>query len=199
MELSSNHYFYPTWLSAVWNTACLTTIHGQGRFKLNINGLTVLEIKDFSSNLFKKDKVKEENLSLLSWQRPHHGAITDVNIWDRILPEQEQSDWMFCKTETGGNVVSWESAQLNITGLNTDLVNREETCPGPQNITKIMAFNTKTDFLDSNRFCHKLGGHMAVAVDKETSDLMNQTFVDICPNNPSFFSGFTDSRGRGTT
>ena len=83
--------------------------------------------------------------------KPHHGAMTDVNIWDRILSEQEQSDWMFCKTETGGNVVSWESAQLNITGLNTDLVNREETCPGPQNITHLMAFNTKLNFHDSIR------------------------------------------------
>ena len=89
--------------------------------------------------------------SPLPWKKPHHGALTDVNIWDRILPEQELSDWMFCKTETGGNVVSWESAQLNITGLNTDLVNREETCPGPQNITHLMAFNTKLNFQDSIR------------------------------------------------
>ena len=131
------------------------------------------------------------------WLEPHHGAMTDVNIWDRILPEQEQSDWMFCKTETGGNVVSWESAQLNITGLNTDFVNREETCPGSQNITHLVAFSKKMDFFDSHRFCQKLEGHIAVAVDKETSDLMNQTFVDICPNNPSFFSGFTDSEVEG--
>ena len=84
-------------------------------------------------------------------ESPHHGALTDVNIWDRILSEQEQSDWMFCKTETGGNVVSWESAQLNITGLNTDLINREEPCPGPQNITLITAFNTMLNFHDSIR------------------------------------------------
>ena len=82
---------------------------------------------------------------------PHHGALTDVNIWDRVLPSQAQSDWMFCQTETGGNVVSWGSAQLNITGLNTGLVNREETCPGPQNITHLMAFNTKLNFHDSIR------------------------------------------------
>ena len=82
---------------------------------------------------------------------PHHGAMTDVNIWDRNLSEQDQSDWMFCKTESGGNVVSWESAQLNITGLNTDLINREETCPGPQNITHFMAFNIKLNFHDSLR------------------------------------------------
>ena len=85
------------------------------------------------------------------WGGPHHGSMTDVNIWDRILSENELSDWMFCIAETGGNVVSWESAQLNITGLNTDLINREETCPGPQNITHFMAFNTKLNFQDSIR------------------------------------------------
>ena len=127
---------------------------------------------------------------------PHHGALTDVNIWDRILPEKDQSDWMFCKTDTEGNVVSWESAQLNITGLNTDLVTREETCPGPQ--TNFLAFSTKINFFDSYKFCQKLGGHMAVAVDRETSDLMNQTFADVCHERDTyFFSGFTDSEVEG--
>ena len=83
------------------------------------------------------------------WVEPTHGALTDVSIWDRILPEQEQSDWMFCKTETGGNVVSWQSAELNITGLNTDLINREETCP--EAVSHLMAFNTNLDFFDSIR------------------------------------------------
>ena len=82
---------------------------------------------------------------------PHHGAMTDVNIWDRILSEQELSDWMFCRTETGGNVVTWQSAQLNITGLNTDLIDREETCPRQQDSTHFMAFNTKLNFQDSIR------------------------------------------------
>ena len=94
-----------------------------------------------------------QNIVLMNspWKEPHHGAVTDVNIWDRILSSQEQSDWMFCETETGGNVVSWGSAQLNITGLNTDLVNREQTCPGHQNITHFMAFNTTLNFHDSIR------------------------------------------------
>ena len=48
------------------------------------------------------------------WVEPHHGAVTDLNIWDRILSEEEESDWVFCKTETGGgNVISWQSAHLN--------------------------------------------------------------------------------------
>ena len=104
------------------------------------------------------------------WLEPHHGSMTDVNIWDRVLSEQEQSDWIFCKTETsGGNVVSWESAQLNITGLDTEEISREETFPGLENATNLMAFETNLHFLDSSRFCRSLGGQMAVATSKEAS------------------------------
>ena len=120
--------------------------------------------------------------------------MTDVNIWDRILSEQELSDWMFCRTETGGNVVSWQSAQLNITGLDTDLMDREETCPGPQNITHVMmVFTRQLNFFDSVKFCQKLGGQMAVATDKETSELMIRSHVEVCPQKKKFFSGFVDS------
>ena len=140
-----------------------------------------------------------QNVVLMNshWVEPHHGALTDVNIWDRMLPEQEQSDWMFCKTETGGNVVSWKSAQLNITGLNTHLINREETCPGPKNITKLIAFNNSFfNFFDSVKLCQNLGGQIAVATDGETCKLMNQIFAEVCVGGTAFFSGHTDSEER---
>ena len=74
---------------------------------------------------------------------------------------------MFCKTETGGNVVSWESAEHNITGLNTGLntglINREETCPRTLNTTHLVVFNKKLNFFDSISVCQKLGETMTVA------------------------------------
>ena len=127
------------------------------------------------------------------WGTSHHGAMTDLNIWDRILTEQEQSDWMFCKTEAGaGNLVSWQSAHLNITGLFTDLIEREETCPAAQIIPQIMAFNTKLNFYDSQMFCKKMEGQLAVATNQETSDLMKETFSNFCPRERYFYSGYTD-------
>ena len=57
--ISSNHHFYPAWLPAVWNSACLSASPGQGHFRLNINGLTALEMKDFNNNLFRTDTVSE--------------------------------------------------------------------------------------------------------------------------------------------
>ena len=167
------------WWPAVWNSACITVRPSQQfyRLNININGQTVFQSEDIDEDFLNSSKARikvnshyrnvkhkkkticstlilQKRISLMNaapMETSHHGAFTDVNIWDRILSEQEQSDWMFCKTETGGNVVSWESAQLNITGLNTDFLNREETCPGAQNITRIMAFNTKLNLLDSIR------------------------------------------------
>ena len=131
------------------------------------------------------------------WGGPHHGSMTDVNIWDRILSENELSDWMFCIAETGGNVVSWESAQLNITGLNTHFVKREETCPLPQNITHNIVFNQNFNFFESVKLCNKLGGQIAVASDEEAAKLMNQTFAETCEGGTSFFTGYTDSEVEG--
>ena len=73
--ISNNHYFYPAWGSAVWNSVCLTARAGLGHFRLNINGLTALEIKDFDSNLFKKEKVTSYSYT----------SNIYLNIFTRIL------------------------------------------------------------------------------------------------------------------
>ena len=57
-SISDSPHFYPAWRPAVWNTACLTASPGRGHYGLNINGLPVLEIQNFTSNLFSRDKVR---------------------------------------------------------------------------------------------------------------------------------------------
>ena len=72
-----------------------------------------------------------QNIVLMNspYVEPHHGAMTDVNIWKRILTEQEQSDWMFCKTETGG---MWSAgSQLSSTSLDWTLTSSTERRPVP--------------------------------------------------------------------
>ena len=58
--ISGRNFFYPAWLPAVWNTACLSASPGLGRYRMNINGLTVLEITDFTGHLFESDKVENK-------------------------------------------------------------------------------------------------------------------------------------------
>ena len=56
--ISDSHHFYPAWRPAVWNSVCLTARPGLGQYGLNINGLAVLEMRNSTSNLFSRDKVR---------------------------------------------------------------------------------------------------------------------------------------------
>ena len=49
----------------------------------------------------------------------------------------------------------------------------------------------------SLRFCQKLEGNLAVAVDKATCILMKQTFAEVCEGEHDFFTGYTDIEVEG--
>ena len=60
-SLSSTPQFYPAWRPAVWNSVCLTASPGLGTFRVNINGLTDLEIKEFNNSWFNREKVGQQD------------------------------------------------------------------------------------------------------------------------------------------
>jgi len=47
---------------------------------------------------------------------PLKGEMSDVNVWDRTLQEEEVEAFHQCEP-LEGNVVSWRSASLNIVNL----------------------------------------------------------------------------------
>ena len=57
LYIANTPHFYPAWWPAVWNSACLTASPARGHYRININGLTVWQREEFTSNLFKKEKV----------------------------------------------------------------------------------------------------------------------------------------------
>ena len=94
---------------------------------------------------------------------PHHGALTDVNIWSRVLDQQELEDWMWCRSEQAGDLISWENSQLNITGgLNLTNIEREETClkASAQEKKNYLSFNSIKNLDETVDFCQKIGGQM---------------------------------------
>ena len=38
--------------------------------------------------------------------------ITDFNVWDRALTQQEATDWTSCKSNQKGNLVNWETGTV---------------------------------------------------------------------------------------
>ena len=120
---------------------------------------------------------------------PLHGAVTDLNLWDRGLSDQEISDWMTCQAEagSGGNIVSWETAELTVRDLQLGHVERTETCLS-RTTTTYLAFNEKKEFGEIVRFCQNIGGEMAVV----TGDQSYQQILRTGVSHRDFFTGFTD-------
>ena len=50
---------------------------------------------------------------------PMYGAMTDLNVWDKILSDAESELWMNCTSQREGNVFSWQSSSQHVqmTGL----------------------------------------------------------------------------------
>ena len=49
---------------------------------------------------------------------PMYGAVTDVDIFQRILGEEEVGDCARCRGQLG-DIPDWSAAQLNITRLDS--------------------------------------------------------------------------------
>ena len=48
---------------------------------------------------------------------PMFGAVSDVQVWDRVLSEASLVQWASCQNQLQGNVLSWAGALLQVTAL----------------------------------------------------------------------------------
>ena len=86
-----------------------------------------------------------------------HGAITDVQMWNRSLSVSEIEGWTDCGDVPPGDLINWQTVDLNNTGLTLQTVERDEICGTKQNKGIIAAFNRKLNFFESINFCSNLG------------------------------------------
>ena len=185
------HHF-PAWLRGLWTSLCISTDQVNRRHSIRINEELVFENKEYNGTYQNIDK----NLVLMNDDGHHsgypmHGSLTDLQVWSRSLTEVEMSDWARCKSGAAGDVIDWRTAELNITQLQQQNVSRAETCYQEGDQDKYLAFEPKKDFDETAQFCKNLGGMMAVAVDQDTTDLMNESFVS-SGKAGGFYTGYTD-------
>ena len=48
---------------------------------------------------------------------PMFGAVSDVQVWDRVLSDDSLAQWVSCQNQTQGNILSWTRARLEVTDL----------------------------------------------------------------------------------
>ena len=111
---------------------------------------------------------------------------------------EEIRQWESCESETNlvGDVVSWDTARLNLTaGVTVREADKAEICSSQSTRKTYKAFKSKNTFTEMTKLCRNLGGRMAVAEDPGALALMENTFRDVCSNDQQFFyAGFTDKK-----
>ena len=123
-------------------------------------------------NLTVTKKESRENIFLLNafsfaandYIYPFDGAITDIHIWTRTLSSQQVEAWANCDaSEGGGDFLDWANVTLKLHGdIETSELPPSEVCLGPSE-TRYLAFPEKFNFVESVKFCEKIGGEIAVA------------------------------------
>ena len=161
----ANSLYFPSWPPGVWTSVCVTASKLRSFVEVNINGEIVVSTGDYEGH-FQKYERNIFLMNTLDRFRPSHGAITDVNVWRRILTEEEVTDWQHCRGEPEGAVITWHTAHLNITDLNIADVDRNETCL--RTGTSYVGYTLKKSFRDTLKFCENLGGKFAVSRDQQS-------------------------------
>ena len=144
------------WRPQVWNTLCWTEdTRDTNEFKLMINGNIVLEYSGYK----KYDHQEWIDFQYMNFRdsKPLSGAMTDVNIWDRALSNQQVDSWRLCNSEEVGNILNWTTVQLEITGLTKDKIDKAELCDSSTDDQLYKAFNQRRGFFDSVIFCQRFG------------------------------------------
>ena len=147
----------------------------------------------------------EADILLMNHQAasPFHGALTDVNLWRRVLSLEELEAWAGCRLLTtggsggsGGLLVNWETARLTSRGVMEGRVERSSTCYREEN--SLLISRTERTFEGTVQFCATLGGSMAVARTEEDLAEMLVVFSGECEASSSLlYTGHTDKQVEG--
>ena len=101
-----------------------------------------------------------------------HGAMTDLQVWSRVLTDLQLEDWRSCAADSRGNIIDWSNAVLESQGLDIIELNKKEVCSTREEKVETQSFGIKRSFQNTTKFCKNFGGEMAVARDEETFKAM---------------------------
>ena len=188
--------FFPIWKPESWNTFCGTYNSTSKKFNMYANNKLVFDYK----NVEVEKKAVQDNVVLLNafsyatndYIYPFDGAVTDLQIWSRILNEEDIQKWSECNGEESGDFFSWEKAEFNFIGdIEAYNLRKSDICSKSNN-EKYLAFTEKLNFIDSVKFCKKIGGEIAIANDFEAVQYMQDALSDFrktetCPS--LFYTG----------
>jgi hypothetical protein len=113
----------------VWYVFCLSYDAETNLASFTIDGQTIFNESSMASN---KDMIG--NSTLFSAGFPFTGMVTDFNVWNRSLVDEEIKKFVFCKNDLHSNLTfSWANANLSQIVKNIQMVSipTEDICTHP--------------------------------------------------------------------
>ena len=128
---------------------------------------------------------------------PTYGAMTDLNVWDRILSDADSELWMNCTNQREGNVFSWQnsSQHVQLTGLKRTTNSLENICSPGKN-SHLIVGNETLNFEETLKYCNRVGS-MVVISSIETAVEVNKTLESFAPDFYYVYTGHTDIEEEG--
>ena len=92
---------FKIWKPQVWNHFCF--LQNDNQYNISLNNDIILT--GFTEPILKNI------INLIVFERPPNkpffGAITDLQVWRKVITNKEIQDYYHCKSKSGGNVHDW--------------------------------------------------------------------------------------------
>ncbi len=115
-------------------------------------------------------------------------SYTDVNIWDRALSQDEVSSWTTCNNFEKGNVINWDTVELQLWNMTDSEMPIESICypisPGDVLIPSPRNFDSLIDL------CQKFHGEVSVVTSSEQHSKLTSTYKDSAASCTNPYDGY---------
>lgn len=191
---------WPAWTPQTWNSVCLATKNGIT--KIYSNGHLVATVqKDLSGY----DRTKNVLLLATSdekdeshFDRSTFGAITDVNIWNKSLSQQEINGWSTFKLDIPKlKLLKWTDAKFILRGTQVEDFDLETIKKEFINVSSSFSLYTPksgNSFRKGKYNCEGIGGYVSIPGDNTPLTIWNQSTMDISNDHchGRFFTGYSE-------
>ncbi|XP_068226308.1 uncharacterized protein [Palaemon carinicauda] len=165
-----------------WYHLCFTYDHTRGRIQTFLNGHMVRQMFYNVGRPVKGDFAKIGNAK--TKHESYSGDLSQVNVWDRVLPDDDILRIANCQTDPQGNYISWDAGWTlsNVTSYDLSV---SKFCQ--EDTSKLYFWFPRVLETEALYICEALGTHLPAVTSLRESqqlyDLLNEKWPDSekCP------------------
>lgn len=191
---------FKSWTPGRWHSFCIRIDNSTSTLMFNLsNG------ENFENKYNGKHKIQKPFLFMNNKQKtyPFHGSMTDINVWNYSISNEEIQKWMNCeKSLEKGKIFKWNNLSdpdyenVIIDGAKVHFESKEKICMENKYDERLIVGNQNYTFSETYTFCRSLGS-MAIASNNQTTNQMVDAMERFKCDRFGAFTGHTDIEEEG--